>query len=80
MQKEPEGDLVPVHGAYVRVCACVIERERESERDGVCVCVFLRLCVLCVCVREKGCSLSVKIISGFSVRMNFTTVSSHEII
>lgn len=32
----------------------------------------------CVLVGEGGCS--VKIISGFSVRMNFTTVSSHEII
>lgn len=30
--------------------------------------------------RGRGWGVSVKMISGFSVRMNFTTVSSHEII
>lgn len=30
--------------------------------------------------RGRGVGVSVKMISGFSVRMNFTTVSSHEII
>lgn len=50
------------------VCAHNSMRKRErrrAEREGM--------------ERERGGG-SVKIISGFSVRMNFTTVSSHEII
>lgn len=65
MQKEPEGDSAQC--GCVRACVRVHEQERESEIVrgwGV--------------EEEEG--VSVKIISSFSVRMNFTTVSSHEII
>lgn len=45
-------------------CAHVHDRERERKREA----------------GGGGGVVSVKMISGFSVRMNFTTVSSHEII
>lgn len=55
------------------------EPEGDSARVcGVCVRVPWEREAVCVCVGRGG--VSVKIISGFSVRMNFTTVSSHEII
>lgn len=86
--KQQENEQLPAQKAFHRHASRVHNSCKKSPQgDSAPVC---GVCVR-VCVRhgeqkrererlEKGGGCSVKIISGFSVRMNFTTVSSHEII
>lgn len=87
--KQQENEQLPAQKAFHRHASRVHNSCKKSPQgDSAPVCgVCVRVCVHApwgAKEREKdwirGGGCSVKIISGFSVRMNFTTVSSHEII
>lgn len=81
--QQQENEQLPVQKAFHKHASRVHNSCKKSP-EGI-----LLQCAGCACVRacamgrkrEWGAGRGpVKIISGFSVRMNFTTVSSHEII